>query len=143
MVFIRSKTAREKKKNPRLITIIITKEIGRIIDRWGNKPGNPDDYIFPILDNGLTAQQQYARVQQTTKMINKYINAIGDKISLPHRITSYTARHSFATVLKRSGASIEFISESLGHSNLATTENYLADFEIAEKKKWANKLANF
>lgn len=143
MTFIRSKTAREKKKDPRPITVIITKEIERIIDRWGNKPVTPDSYIFPILIKGLTPDQQYARVQQTTKMINKYINDIGEKISLPHRITSYTARHSFATVLKRSGASVEFISESLGHSNIATTENYLADFEIAEKKKWAKKLTNF
>lgn len=143
IVFIRSKTAREKKKNPRPITIVITKEIGRIIDRWGNKPGKPENYVFPILEDGLTPEQIYARIQQTTKMINKYINDIADDIGLPNRVTSYTARHSFATVLKRSGASIEFISESLGHSNLETTENYLADFEIAEKKKWAVKLTKF
>ncbi|MCK9613289.1 MAG: site-specific integrase [Bacteroidales bacterium] len=143
ITFIRSKTAREKKKDPRPITIIITPLIRNIIDRWGNKSEKPDNYIFPILEPGLTPEQQYARVQQTTKMINKYINEIAEELKLPNRITSYTARHSFATVLKRSGASMEFISESLGHSNLATTENYLADFEIAEKKKWAKKLANF
>jgi integrase len=45
--------------------------------------------------------------------------------------------------LKRSGASVEFISESLGHSNLKTTKNYLADFEMDKKKKWAEKLINF
>ncbi len=142
IVFIRAKTAREKKKSPRPITIIITRQIGRIIDRWSNKPASPNNYIFPILKDDMTPGQQYAAIQQTTKMINKYINDIGGKIGLP-RITSYTARHSFATVLKRSGASVEFISESLGHSNIATTENYLADFEIEEKKKWAEKLTDF
>ena len=76
-------------------------------------------------------------------MINKYIGQIAEKIGITHKITSYTARHSFATVLKRSGASIEFISESLGHSNLQTTENYLADFEIEEKRKWAKELTKF
>jgi len=56
------------------------------------------------------------------------------------RAITYTARHSFATVLKRSGASIEFISESLGHKSKQTTQNYLTNFEDEEKKKWANML---
>lgn len=45
--------------------------------------------------------------------------------------------------LKRSGASTEFISESLGHSNLATTENYLASFEMETKRKLAKNLLKF
>jgi integrase/recombinase XerD len=140
---IRAKTQREKKNDQRPITIIITKEIGRIIDRWGNKPGLPDTFIFPILETGITPNVEYARIQQATKMINKYIGDISKALEISQKVTSYTARHSFATVLKRSGASMEFISESLGHHNLQTTENYLADFEIEEKRKWAEKLTKF
>jgi integrase/recombinase XerD len=143
IVLKRAKTLREKKKDPRLITIIITKQIGRIIDTWGNKSHKRDDYIFPILKPDLTPQEEYAYIQQTTKMINKHIKKIAKDLQITQKVTTYTARHSFATVLKRSGASVEFISESLGHSNLATTENYLADFEIEEKKKWAEKLTDF
>jgi integrase/recombinase XerD len=44
-------------------------------------------------------------------------------------VTTYFARHSFATVLKRSGAKIEMISELLGHSSVDVTENYLDSFE--------------
>ena len=58
-------------------------------------------------------------------------------------ISTYTARHSYATVLKRSGANIAFISESLGHSDLRTTENYLASFEQEERAKNALKLTEF
>ncbi|KAA6310415.1 hypothetical protein EZS27_038279, partial [termite gut metagenome] len=60
-----------------------------------------------------------------------------------HRFTTYAARHSYATVLKRSGANIAYISESLGHANLATTENYLAGFESEERRKNALLLTNF
>lgn len=141
--FVRAKTQRETKGNVRPITIAVTKEIGRIIDIWGNKSGNHDTYIFPILEKGLTPEQQYYRIQRVTKLINKYMGGIAEKLELKNKVTSYTARHSFATVLKRSGASIEYISESLGHSNIATTENYLADFEIEEKRKWAEKLTAF
>ena len=55
----------------------------------------------------------------------------------------HAARHSFATVLKRSGTNISYISESLGHSNLKVTENYLASFEQDERKKNAQLLTNF
>jgi len=140
ITFIREKTKRERKKNLRPITIVLTPLIKGIIDFWGNKPAYPEQYIFPILEPNLTPDQEYKRIHQTTKMINKYVGQIAKKVGIMSKVTSYTARHSFATVLKRSGASIEFISESLGHSNLQTTENYLADFEIEEKIKWANEL---
>ena len=42
---------------------------------------------------------------------------------------TYTARHSFATVLKKSGVNIALISEALGHSDLATTQIYLDSFD--------------
>ena len=52
-------------------------------------------------------------------------------------------RHSFATILQRSGASTEFISEALGHSNVRTTQNYLAGCEDEAKKKTVKALIAF
>jgi site-specific recombinase XerD len=46
-------------------------------------------------------------------------------------------------VLKRSGAPIEFISESLGHKDLRTTENYLGSFEDDIKESYQKQLLNF
>ncbi len=123
--FVRAKTQRENKGNQRTISVVITKEVGKIIDSWGNKPGTKEKYIFPILEAGLTPEQIYGRIQQATKFINKYVNDITEALELGTKVTTYTARHSFATVLKRTGATLEYISESLGHSNIATTENYL------------------
>ena len=67
---------------------------------------------------------------------------IGKALGIDH-ISTYTARHSFATVLKRSGANIAYISESLGHQNLKTTENYLASFEKEERIKAADMLTKY
>ncbi len=138
----RAKTERETRRNPKPITIIITRQIGQIIDKWGNKPAFPDTYLLPILIPGITPEVEYRRIQDVTKLINRYMSTLAAKLEIPMKVTTYTARHSYATVLKRSGASTEFISESLGHRNLQTTENYLADFEIEEKRKWAEKVAN-
>ena len=143
IVLTRAKTQRETRHNPRIITIVIIPQIGKIIDRWSNKPDIDDQYVLPILSKGMTPEKEYKAIQQTTKMINKYIKDIAEAVGIIQKVTSYTARHSYATVLKRLGVSNEFISESLGHSNLQTTESYLADFEIEEKRKWAEKAADF
>ena len=42
---------------------------------------------------------------------------------------TYVARHSFASVLKKSGVNIALISEALGHSDLTTTQIYLDSFD--------------
>ena len=56
---------------------------------------------------------------------------------------TYFARHSFATILKNSGVSTEFISEALGHSSLSTTKNYLAGFEEEAIRRNTDVLVSF
>ena len=143
IVFVRAKTERKQRQNQKSIVVPLTPEIKRIIKRSGNKLTNVDQYVFPILHEGLTPEKERALIQQATKTINKYIKRIVSALKIKKEVTTYTARHSFATVLKRSGASTEFISESLGHSNLTTTENYLASFEMETKRKLAKNLTNF
>ena len=74
------------------------------------------------------------KTKYLTRVINKRMAAIGQALGIGN-ISIYTARHSFATVLERSGANIAYISESLGHQDLKTTENYLASFEREEREK--------
>lgn len=69
--------------------------------------------------------------QQTDK-VNRELRSFGKKLELNITLTTYVARHSFATVLKRSGVNIGIISESLGHSDLATTQIYLDSFENSQ-----------
>ena len=140
ITLIRAKTARETQSDPKPVVIMITRQIGRIIDRWGVKPALPDQYIFPILQDGMTAEKEYKTILQTIRDINKSMKGIAKALKLPQKVTTYVARHSFATVLKRSGASTEFISESLGHHNVKTTADYLASFEHDVKREWAEKL---
>jgi integrase len=54
---------------------------------------------------------------------------IGEKLELPIPLTTYVARHSYATVLKRAGVSTAIISESLGHSSEKITQVYLDSFD--------------
>ncbi len=56
---------------------------------------------------------------------NKGMKTIAESLGITKKVSTSVARHCHATTLKRSGASMEFISEQLGHSNLSITENYL------------------
>ena len=102
----------------------------------------PDSFIFPVLSGTETALEQKHKTQYLTRAINRRMATIGKALGVEH-ISTYTARHTFATVLKRSGANITYISEALGHQDLKTTENYLASFEREEREKAAELLVNF
>lgn len=138
IVFIRQKTASKRKLKP--IVVELTEQTKEIIERWGQKPATGDKHIFPILMNGLTPEQEQAKIKQATKQCNKYMKRIALKIGIDENISSYYARHSYASVLKLAGEDVAYISESLGHSNLQTTENYLSSFDSDKRKKAQSKL---
>ena len=77
---------------------------------------------------------------QFIKTINNYMKKIGKDIGYDKPLTTYAARHSYATILKRSGAPLGFISEALGHKSLQTTEAYLDSFEDETRRKYTEML---
>jgi len=137
----RAKTIR-KAKVKKEIQATITTEMQAIIDRWGNPNKNPDSFIFPYLTDDKDHVQKKMIIHDVIRRTNKRLKVIGTAIGIDG-LSTYTARHSYATVLKRLGTNIAYISESLGHSDLKTTENYLATFEKDERKKNAALLTNF
>ena len=75
-----------------------------------------------------------------TKQVNKYVNIIARKVGINENVTTYTARHTFATVMKRAGVPISYIADSLGHSDVRVTERYLAGFEDEYRDKVSGAL---
>jgi len=138
--FVRQKTERTTKTRKE-IHVVVIERMQAIINRWGN-PSRPDIFIFPILDGTEDAMRRKMKTLYITRAINKRMKEVGEKLGIGN-ISTYTARHSFATVLKRAGANIAYISESLGHQDLKTTENYLASFEREERVKNAELLTKF
>lgn len=123
-----------RQKTGKLLSFQLQPTALDILDKYRQPNHTPQDYIFPVLRRSVhvTAQQQYGRVQRTNKRINRYLKLIGEHLHLPITLTTYVARHSFATVLKRSGVSTSIISESLGHSSEKITQIYLDSFENSQ-----------
>jgi len=91
-------------------------------------------YIFPILHLSVhkTETQKYNRKKKVLLKVNKALKTISDMADVNANLTTYVARHSYATVLKRSGVNIALIGETLGHSDLKTTQIYLDSFENSQ-----------
>ncbi len=122
-----------RKKTGKPINFLLTEEMRNIIAKYQQQGQTDEDYIFPILDRRVhrTEQQRYDRTHKVLTNTNRWLRKIGQRVGIEH-LTTYVARHTFATVLKRSGVNIAIISESLGHSDLSTTQIYLDSFENSQ-----------
>ncbi len=120
-----------RKKTNKLITCKLQEPALKIIEKYRKEKVTPEDYIFPILDRKVhkTETQIRDKIRKANKATNKALHKIEEKLGLPIELTTYVARHSFATVLKRSGVSVSIISESLGHSSEKVTQIYLDSFD--------------
>lgn len=136
--FIRKKT-KDRTRDVKRIYAAITPEMYSIINKWGNDP-KKSIYIFPFLKPGDSAWEHEKKKKNLTKLINKRMKMIGEKLNLG-KITTYVARHTYATVLRNEGVPISIISPMLGHSSVTTTEIYLADLESEYRAKNASLLS--
>jgi integrase len=99
-------------------------------------------YIFPILDENIhnTPEKIKTRIKTALKKFNRELNNIAEGVGIKEHLTSYVARHSFATILKKENIPISVISEMLGHQSELTTKTYLDSFEYDTKIDASNKL---
>ena len=89
-----------------------------------------NNYVFPILNKAvhITPQQIQNRLLRVIKQVNSNMKVIGKELEIETPITTYVARHTYATVLKRSGVSTSIISNALGHESESITQTYLDNF---------------
>ena len=141
--FLRAKTRNTSKSNLKPISAYLNEYSSGVIEKYGNDIKEPDRFVFNILTRGLSPIQQQAKIKNFTRFINQHLKKLCKANNLPEEISSYWARHTFATNAVRRGATMEFIQESLGHENLQTTQNYFAGFDSDIKKEFAKTLMDF
>lgn len=140
--FVRAKTVNTN-RTVIPIKVYLTDELKAIIAKYGKKNRGSNTLIFPIIRQTDTLENQAADLKQFIKMVNRYTRKVAAAIGIEKDCTTYTARHSTATILKRSGADIQQISEALGHASISTTRSYLGSFEDDSKKEMAKLLTAF
>ncbi len=116
-----------RSKNGRQYSIKLTDESVSILNNYNIFEKESKELIFPIgFSKGKEGFNTYKKKRQR---INGRIRDLGQMVGLEENITSYYARHSWATIAKRKMVPISVISEGLGHSDLKTTQIYLDTFD--------------
>lgn len=127
---VKGKLSYVRQKTHGEINVTICDQALEIVDRYESYCKEAK-YLFPVFDARVhkTPQQKANRINKVCNQVNKELKVLADELEIDAEITTYVARHTFATILKRSGVNIGIISELMGHADLTTTEIYLDGFD--------------
>lgn len=141
--FYRAKTLNSTKSDMKPIVIYLNDFTTSILEKYGSDRNNAEGLVFDVLHMNDSQEEQRFRIKAFTRFINQHIKLLAKNNGLTEDISTYWARHSFATNSIRNGASMEFMQERLGHGSIKTTQGYFAGFDDETKKEFAQGLMNF
>lgn len=112
-------------KSKQLIYIVITPQMQDLM----NKYSNDSEYVFPIIDVSDNKMSLYKQYRSALCRVNRYLKRISIELDIEIPLTTYTARHTWATLARDTGAPLSVISAALGHTSEEMTRIYLKDFD--------------
>jgi integrase len=115
-----------RQKTDQEITIELENCMKIIIEHYADKNSK---YIFPILRELEKIEDTYLMWKKTRSALalyNRKLQKLAVKAGIEERLTSYVARHSWATAASREGIPLPVISRGMGHESMRTTELYIA-----------------
>ena len=114
-----------RRKTGQRMYIQIEPCIRRIIDRYG---GSDLPYIFPIMRDE-SPERCYKQYEQALNYYNRCLKKLSERLHLSVTLSSYVARHSWATAARQHRVPLSVISAGMGHSSERTTQIYLTTLE--------------
>lgn len=106
------------------VRVKIEQPMQEIMDRWSAQDG---DYVFPILKqtDPQKAMEEYERMRGR---YNRRLSQLA-KLAGTEHLTSYVARHSWASMAYQQNIDLPVIAKALGHTNTQTTLIYIRDID--------------
>jgi len=114
-----------RRKTGRRVAVRIEPCMQEIIGRY-HDPASP--YLFPLLTETKPAKAE-AEYRRLIGRYNRALKRLCKVSGVKNRVTSYTARHTWASQAYKTGMVLALISKALGHASPVTTQNYLKDID--------------
>lgn len=112
-------------KSKQLIHIAVTPQMQSLIDKYATE----NEYVFPIISGEYSSA--YKQYRLALGRINRHLKKIAVMVDIKVPLTTYTARHTWATHARNFGAPISVISAGLGHTSEEMTRIYLKEFDAS------------
>lgn len=128
-----------RRKTGTALNVEVVPEALELINRY--RSASPDSpYLLHFFDGMHSREAMYNEYRHRLRNLNYGLSQLSARCGLKGvRISSYTARHTWATLAKYCQVPEEIISEGLGHSSLKVTRTYLKSFEGGELAR-ANRM---
>ena len=131
-----------RRKTGRPLSVTLTPEamflLRKYMDRDSSSP-----YLFPLLKSGEGTKEAYHEYQLALRSFNQQLILLGKILGLGDRLSSYTARHTWATTAYYCEIHPGIISEAMGHSSITVTETYLKPFRNKKIDEANRQILNF
>lgn len=136
MAFLKKKDVRNgilsyrRHKTNQQLFIKWEKPMQEIIDKYDT---TDTPYLLPII-KGIAGNER-RQYQNAAHLINRKLKMIGELLDLNVVLTTYVARHAWASIAKSKNISISVICEAMGHDSENTTKIYLASLDTSAVDK--------
>ncbi len=119
-----------RQKTGQLLFIKWERPMREIVDKY-DTGGSP--YLLPIIKNVDTDERR--QYKNAAHQVNNKLKKLGEKLGLTIPLTSYVARHAWASIAKSKNVPLATISEAMGHDSEKTTRIYLASLDTSAVDK--------
>lgn len=131
-----------RRKTGRPLSVTLTPEAMSLLRECMNRdPKSP--YLFSILNSPEGTPEAYREYQLALRSFNQKLMLLGKLVGMEGRLSSYTARHTWATTAYHCEVHPGIISEAMGHSSITVTETYLKPFHNKKIDEANKKIVDF
>lgn len=116
-------------KSKQFIRIAVTPQMQELMDKYETE----GKYVFLIIRDNSSSE--YTQYRLALGRINRHLKRIAAMIDVKIPLTTYTARHTWATLARDCGAPVSVISAGLGHTSEEMTRIYLKEFDVSQLDK--------
>ena len=131
-----------RRKTGRPLSVTLTPEAMAILKRYMNRDTS-SPYLFQLLNSREGTKEAYHEYQLALRNFNRQLMLLGEMLGLGDKLSSYTARHTWATTAYYCEIHPGVISEAMGHSSITVTETYLKPFRNKKIDEANKKVVDF
>ncbi|MCD8183315.1 MAG: site-specific integrase [Bacteroides sp.] len=138
-----------RRKTGKTLTVRLTPDAATLIRCCADRhPDSP--YLLDILwhdaaprQASIGSREEYLHYCRVLRSFNRRLKLLAQRLNIKEPLSSYTARHTWATTAYHRKCATGIISQALGHSSVKVTETYLKPFADEEMDKTNRKIIHY